>query len=233
MISLHFLSPPAPSPRLSIDLIFSGGAPTPRLRRLARETPLDRSRRLPLGRESQRSYPTAEVTGGVREPPPPAQPTSGGRVRKYLLQKRFVAPNSLPPLVGAGPGVGAREPRLANPTGHFRRRVRAVAFSTPWEPPTSIQRCSARKLSFLGPRLCGGFRVCVSAELRAFAAFLFNRNPGKWPSAVRSRGNRHASRGLALSGGQESRPRRRLAPWRWISRSHNRNSTLNPRPESD
>ena len=62
---------------------------------------------------------------------------------------------------------------LANPTGHFRRRVRAVAFSTQWEPPTSIQRRSARKLGFLGPRLCDGFRVCVSGELRAFPASLF------------------------------------------------------------
>ena len=61
---------------------------------------------------------------------------------------------------------------LANPTGHFRRRVRAVAFSTQWEPPTSIQRRCARKLGFLGPRLCDGFRVCVSAELRAFPASL-------------------------------------------------------------
>ena len=61
---------------------------------------------------------------------------------------------------------------LANPTGHFRRRVRAVAFSTQWEPPTSIQRRSARKLGFLGPRLCDGFRLCVSAELRAFPASL-------------------------------------------------------------
>ena len=66
----------------------------------------------------------------------------------------------------------ARWGGLANPTGHFRRRVRAVAFSTQWEPPTSIQRRSARKLSFLGPRLCDGFRVCVSAELRAFPASL-------------------------------------------------------------
>ncbi len=32
--------------------------------------------------------------------------------------------------------------------------------------------------------------VCVSAELRALAAFLFNRDPGKWPSTVRSRGNK-------------------------------------------
>ena len=66
--------------------------------------------------------------------------------------------------------VGFASPSLANPTGHFRRRVRAVAFSTQWEPPTSIQRRSARKLSFLSPRLCDVFRVCVSAELRAFPA---------------------------------------------------------------
>ena len=41
--------------------------------------------------------------------------TRGGRVQKYLLQKRFVAPNSLPPLVGAGLGVGAREPHRSLP----------------------------------------------------------------------------------------------------------------------
>ena len=39
-----------------------------------------------------------------------ALPHKWGRVQKYLLQKHFVAPNSLPPLVGAGLGVGAREP---------------------------------------------------------------------------------------------------------------------------
>ena len=49
-----------------------------------------------------------------------------------------------------------------------------MAFSTQWEPPTSIQRRSARKLSFLGPRLCDGFRVCVSAELRTFPASLLS-----------------------------------------------------------
>ncbi len=37
-----------------------------------------------------------------------ALPHKWGRVQKYLLQKHFVAPNSLPPLVGAGLGVGAR-----------------------------------------------------------------------------------------------------------------------------
>ena len=75
-------------------------------------------------------------------------------------------------LRGARKGGGSKGWGLANPTGHFRRRVRAVAFSTQWEPPTSIQRRSARKLSFLGPRLCDDFRVCVSAELRAFPASL-------------------------------------------------------------
>ena len=68
----------------------------------------------------------------------------------------------------------ARWGGLANPTGHFRRRVRAVAFSTEWETPTSIQRRSERKLGFLGLRLCDGFRVCVSAELRAFPASLLS-----------------------------------------------------------
>ena len=80
-------------------------------------------------------------------------------------------------------GWGSQGWGLANPTGHFRRQVRAVAFSTQWEPPTSIQRRSARKLGFFGPRLCDGFRVCVSAELRAFPASLLRtclsafRNP--------------------------------------------------------
>ena len=46
-----------------------------------------------MGRESHRSYPTAEVTGGVREPPPPAPA----------------------PQVGAGLGVGAREPHRSLP----------------------------------------------------------------------------------------------------------------------
>ena len=75
--------------------------------------------------------------------------------------------------------VGFARVGLANPTGHFRRRVRAVPFSTQWEPPISIQRRSARKLSFLGPRLCDGFRVCVSAELRAFPASLVGFRGGR------------------------------------------------------
>ena len=75
---------------------------------------------------------------------------------------------------------------LANPTGHFRRRVRAVAFSTQWEPPTSIQRRSARKLGLLGPRLCDGFRVCVSAELRAFPGSLIIGKLGRIRASERA-----------------------------------------------
>ncbi len=55
------------------------------------------------------------LTVSSRAPTPSPAPTSGGRVQKYLLQKRFVAPNSLPPLVGAGLGVGAREPHRSLP----------------------------------------------------------------------------------------------------------------------
>ena len=37
-------------------------------------------------------------------------------MQKYLLQKRFVAPNSLPPLVAPGLGWGLASPTLANPS---------------------------------------------------------------------------------------------------------------------
>ena len=59
----------------------------------------------------------AEVTGGVREPPYPCEPpplspapTSGGR--EFGTTKRFCNRSfcTLPPLRGAGLGVGAREP---------------------------------------------------------------------------------------------------------------------------
>ena len=50
-----------------------------------------------------------------------ALPHEWGRVQKYLLQKRFVAPNSLPPLVGAGLGVGAREPHPCEPLDQSER----------------------------------------------------------------------------------------------------------------
>ena len=105
--------------------------------------------------------------------------------------------------------VGFARVGLANPTGHFRRRVRAVAFSTEWEPPTSIQRRSARKLSFLGPRLCDGFRVCVSAELRAFPASLLSTSP---PSSLRIPGSGQAEGGSSSCIGGTQHPRHRAWP---------------------
>ena len=60
-----------------------------------------------------------------------------------------------------------------------------MAFSTEWEPPTSIQRRSARKLSFFGPGLCDGFQACVSAELRAFPASLLRARQRR-PAALHS-----------------------------------------------
>ena len=59
--------------------------------------------------------------GGSRAPTPSPAPTSGGRVQKYLFQKRFVAPNSLPPLVGAGlRGGGSRTPPVTSAVGYER-----------------------------------------------------------------------------------------------------------------
>ena len=105
---------------------------------------------------------------------------------------------------GSQGGGGSRAP-----TGHFRRRVRAVAFSTQWEPPTSIQRRSARKLGFLGPRLCDGFRVCVSAELRAFPASLLSTSP---PSSLRIPGSGQAEGGSSSCIGGTQHPRHRAWP---------------------
>ena len=104
-------------------------------------------------------------------------PQVGAGCRNTYCRSVLPLRTPCPHLWGRGWGWG-----LANPTGHFRRRVRAVAFSTQWEPPTSIQRRSARKLSFLGPRLCDGFRVCVSAELRAFPASLFRSSRERAPA---------------------------------------------------
>ena len=84
--------------------------PGPR-KRAAAASSLDRGRRLSVGRESHRSYPTAEVTVGVREPPLPAPPTQvGAGCRNTYYRSVLSLRTPCPHLWGRGLGVGAREP---------------------------------------------------------------------------------------------------------------------------
>ena len=137
-----------------------------------------------MGRESNRSYPTPEVTGGVREPPPPAPPPKvGAGCRNTYYRSVLSLRTPCPHLWGRGWGWG-----LANPTGHFRRQVRAVAFSTQWEPPTSIQRRSARKPSSRRRASCDGSGSNITSArcaLRAGASNSLSRQP--CAESIRSR----------------------------------------------